>query len=154
MSIESRKIECLKLTLDYQLGLYVGLEIVNRYLPTISSDLLHTNKLINVTDEEQEIVTQLENDWFENHNNKEVLNEKWNKFLFFNKILREKYLPKILKCYFEPINLNDEIEFKNGLIQTLWDCDRCCYSLDKEKIKIYNDENYYYTIIEFELDLK
>ena len=37
MTVESRKIECLKLTLDYQLGLYVGLEIVNRYLPTLQT---------------------------------------------------------------------------------------------------------------------
>ena len=38
-----------KLTLAYQLGFYVGEEIVHRYLPTLSCDSITTNNNISVT---------------------------------------------------------------------------------------------------------
>jgi hypothetical protein len=69
-------------------------------------------------------------------------------------MLEKKYLPNPLVCYVGTLNIQDMDDFKKGLIQTLWDCDTCSYNLEKDNIKIYNDEGYYSTIIEFKLDEK
>jgi len=79
--VESKK----KLTLEYQLGYYVGLEIVHRYLPTLSTDMLQSRTVIEVSEED-------------------------------------------------------------------WDCDMCSYNIEPENIKIYDDEQSMFTIIELQLD--
>jgi chaperonin cofactor prefoldin len=40
------------LTMDYQLGYYVGEHIVNRYLPTLSTDILQSRNVIEVSEED------------------------------------------------------------------------------------------------------
>ena len=47
------------------------------------------------------------------------------------------------------MNIRDEKDFKDGLIHSLWNCDMCTYSLKPEDIKIYDDEDLWFTIIEF-----
>jgi hypothetical protein len=50
------------------------------------------------------------------------------------------------------LNIKNENEFKDGLKFALWDCDMCSYNIEPENIKIYDDEDMYFTIIEFVLD--
>ena len=53
-----------KLTLEYQLGYYVGLEIVHRYLPTLSTDMLQTRNVIEVSEEDSLENERLDTEWY------------------------------------------------------------------------------------------
>jgi hypothetical protein len=158
--IKQERISYVKsLTSEFQLGLYVGEHIVNRHLPTLSTDGIRTRNVIQVSEEDVTENKRLDKDWFsttrygENNNGSENGDkEKWNSYYQHNKMLEKKYLPNPLICYVGTLNIQDMDEFKKGLIQTLWDCDTCSYNLEKDNIKIYNDEGYYSTIIEFKLD--
>jgi hypothetical protein len=44
-------------------------------------------------------------------------------------------------------------QFKEGIRTSLWDCDMCAYNIDIDNIKIYDDEDIRFTIIEFTLGL-
>jgi hypothetical protein len=78
--------------------------------------------------------------------------EKWELFHQHNKMLERKYLPNPLECFIDLLNILNIDEFKKGLRVALWDCDMCSYNIEPENIKIYEDENAMFTIIEFKLD--
>jgi hypothetical protein len=147
------------LSTEYQLGYYVGLEIVHRYLPTLSTDMIQSNYVIEVSQIDSEENKRLEEEWFsttryggewggksENGNK-----EKWDELYDHNKMLEVKYLPHTLTCYMDVLNINDMNKFKEGIRTSLWDCDMCSYNIDIENIKIYDDEDIRFTIIEFTL---
>ena len=145
-----------KLTSEYQFGYYVGEEIVTRYLPTITIDMIQSRNQIKVTDEDSEENKRLHDDWWEagkyGTTPDDVKNkENWNLYYQHNKMLETKYLPNPLKCHMSLMNIRDETDFKEGLIYSLWDCDICTYSLKPEDIKIYDDDDLWFTIIEFVL---
>jgi hypothetical protein len=154
--IEKKK----SLTLDYQLGYYVGLEIVHRFLPTLSTDMLQTRNVIEVSEEDRLENERLDVEWYEttryggNWNGKDENGdkEKWELYHQHNKMLERKYLPNPLVCHLDLLNIENESEFKNGLRVALWDCDMCSYNIEPENIKIYDEEDMYFTIIEFVLD--
>ncbi len=147
------------LTPEFQLGNYVGETIVNNHLPSLSTNGLHTRKVIEVSKEDNDENQKLSDEWYEttryggNYNKLDVYDkEKWNLYRQHSIMLENKYLPNPLVCYVDLLNIQDIDEFKRGLIQSLWDCDMCSYSLEKSEIKIYDDEDFYFTIIEFILD--
>lgn len=145
--LEKQKIERLsrkkELTAEYQLGYYVGREIVNRFLPTLSTDMLLSKKVIQVTEEDTKINKQLEEYWLAQKGEQE-----WLAYLEHNKLLEKKYLPNPLVCYLSILNIEDVAQFKKGLNWALWDCDICSYNIEPENIKIYDDEDVFQTIIE------
>lgn len=53
-----------KLTLAYQLGIYVGEQIVDKFLPTLSCDSLQTRNVISVTIGEGDECKRLSDVWF------------------------------------------------------------------------------------------
>ncbi len=143
-----------ELTFEYQNGFYVGEEIVTRHLPTITTDMLQTRTQIKVSDEDVEENKRLESEWWKttkygNSPNEEKHNENWELYKQHNIMLEKKYLPTPLKCHMSLMNIRDEKDFKDGLIHSLWNCDMCTYSLKPEDIKIYDDEDLWFTIIEF-----
>lgn len=150
--IEEKK----KLTLESQLGFYVGEQIVDDYLPTLSTGV-RSRQVIEVSEEDVTENNRLQEEWYEttsygrkhdsdgNTGNK----EKWELYFQHNKMLEKKYLPEILKCYVGILNVENIDEFKKGIINSLWNSDICCYSLKSENIKIYDDDESYTTIIEF-----
>ncbi len=147
------------LTMDYQLGYYVGEHIVNRYLPTLSTDMLQSNRVIKVSEEDSVENDRLDKEWYsttryqKNYDGKnDVNNEKWELYHQHNKMLEQKYLPKKLDCHLRLLKINDEKEFKEGLHSSLWDCDMCSYNIEPENIKIENDMVNGFTIITFQLD--
>lgn len=148
-----------KLTLNYQLGFYVGLEIVNSYLPTLSTDMLQTRNVIQVSEEDTLENERLDTEWYSttryggNWNGKDENGdkEKWELYHQHNKMLERKYLPNPLICHLDLLNIQNENEFKDGLRVVLWDCDMCSYNIEPENIKIYDEEDMYFTIIEFVL---
>lgn len=145
------------LTLEYQLGYFVGSEIVNRHLPTLSTDSMRSGVVIQVSEEDTEENTRLDSQWFESTrygNNRNPLAESpnWDLFHAHNKMLDKKYMPDPLVCRITPLNVQNWGEFKEGLIECLWDCDMCSYSLKPEDIEISDDEGRHSTIIKFKLD--
>lgn len=67
-------------------------------------------------------------------------------------MLEKKYLPQILDTAFGLLRIDDMKKFKDGLIDSLWNCDMCSYNLDEEKIIIKQDMLNGFTEIKFELD--
>jgi hypothetical protein len=66
-------------------------------------------------------------------------------------MLEKKYLPDPLVCHLRLLNVENWDEFKEGLIDYLWECDMCSYSLKAEDINIFDDDDYF-TIIKFKLE--
>lgn len=148
------------LTMDYQLGYYVGEDIVNRFLPTLSTDSIKSNNVIEISDEDLQENKRLYNEWNsttkgrykgddEDYDGDE---SKWELYLQHNKMLDKKYLPNPLICGLRLIKFNNENEFKDGIRSALWDCDMCSYNIDIENIKIKYEMEWGATIISFQLD--
>lgn len=149
--IESNK----KLTLESQLGYYVGEYIVHRFLPTLSTDPIQSNNVIEVDQDDTIEHKRLEDELFDRHNPNSdyVDSEKWSAYLTHSKMLDLKYRPHKLVCHVTPLNVENMKEFKKGLISSLWDCDMCSYDLNSDNIHISNDEDGYFTVIEFQLKI-
>jgi hypothetical protein len=147
-----------KLTAEYQLGYYVGLNIV-RDLPTLSTDMLQTRNVFQVSEEDTLENKRLDEEWLETTRyggkwdgvNENGDKEKWELFLQHNKMLTKKYLPNLSKHYMGVLNIQNMNEFKEGLGVALWECDLCNYDIEPENIKIYDYEDFYSTIIELKL---
>jgi hypothetical protein len=157
--IEENKLYLEKLTVDRELGYYVGEHIVNRYLPTLSTDMLQSNIVIKVSEEDSVENNRLDKEWYsttrhqKNYDGENDGNgEKWELYKQHNKMLEQKYLPKKLDCHLRLLKINDEKEFKEGLRSSLWDCDMCSYNIEIENIKIENEMEMGFTIITFQLD--
>jgi hypothetical protein len=65
---------------------------------------------------------------------------------------KRKYLPQTLECVFSLIRIDDMNKFKEGIKESLWNCDMCSYNIDEEKIEIYNDLELGFTHIKFQYD--
>lgn len=150
------------LTLAYQLGFYVGEQIVSRYLPTLSVDSIHTRKNISVTCAEGDECRRLNDVWFgkrmafrgdENEASK-ATEEEWKALRAYHEMLEEKYLPKTVECRFSLLNITEEnmAEFKEGVGASLWDCDCSHYSTKPEDIEVKADEDGWFTVITLKKD--
>ena len=74
----------------------------------------------------------------------EKVNNEWNEQMKYGYVLKEKYLPHVLKSdvpYVDFSNEKTNKKIKKGLIDTLWDWDFCEWSLKEEDIIF---ENYEY----------
>lgn len=147
------------LSSDFQLGYNTGDYIIKNYLPTLSTDMIKSNRIINVSEEDILENKRLDNEWYKttkHGGNWDGINEngdieKWNLLYQHNKMLEKKYLPNPLICDVGILNIQNINEFKRGLNISLWDCDICSYSIKPENIKIYNNKNSNSTIIELKL---
>jgi len=155
--IEENKKYLDNLTVDFQLGKYVGEYIFYKYLPTLSTDMLQTRHVIKVSEEDEIENKRLGDEWLatSDHNklNNEGDKEKWELYRQHNKMLEKKYLPNPLVCYLSLLKFNDEVEFKKGIYFTMWDCDMCSYDIKPENVKIEYDLEHGHTIITFKHDV-
>jgi len=142
-SKQSRKKEIEELSLEYQLGYYIGEYIFHRTLPTLSCDDIKSRNVIQVSTEETNELKNLTDIWFNKRWNfigteeekKEATKEEWDNLKTYQKMLDDKYYPKTIQTHISP------------LIDCLWNCDCCSYSLKEEDILIETDNNYFFTII-------
>jgi hypothetical protein len=146
-----------KVTMDYQLGNYVGEYIVDHYLPTLSTDMLTTKNVIKVSEEDKIENDRLHDEWsktidYTSRENKSD-KEKWELYRQHNKMLEKKYLPDPLVCHLCLLKFNDELEFKKGLYHTLWNCDRCAYDIEPKNVKIEYEMEIGFTVITFRYDV-
>lgn len=145
------------LSIAYQLGFYIGEEIVNRFLPTLSIDLIITKKNISVTCAEGDECRRLNDVWFEKRmsvkgsdsEKAKATEEEWKAVRAYHEMLEEKYLPKTVECYFTMLNITEENmqDFKKGIGVSLWNCDCSHYSANSEDIDVKEDSDGFFTII-------
>jgi hypothetical protein len=149
--IIDRRIKQIKeMTMEYQIGYYVGETIVIKYLPTLNVDMIKTNNLIKVEPTELIEATRLNEVWYNNYNQELKPDEdsNWTTLRAYHKQLEDKYLPKVLACHISPINVVDMEEFKKGVRAALWDSDVCNYNISENSdIEVEYDEDYYFTVI-------
>lgn len=133
-------------TVERQLGEYIGEYIYFKYLPTLSTCMLHTRNVITVSEEDTNTYNVLNDKWYKSRSN-----EDWNNLQEHYKFLKEKYLPKELVCSIPKIDVDNMDELLDGMVMSLWDCDTCHYSLNKSDIIIENTYDWF-TEIKFKLD--
>lgn len=133
-------------TVDYMLGKYVGEYIVANHLPTLSTEYLHSNKVIQVSVEDTAMNTELHDAWVADMETP----ENWRKYRAYSKELERKYLPPVLRCVLGLTKFNDETQFKAGLWEALWNCDMCSYDISPENVKIEHDMYLEHTVISFQ----
>lgn len=144
--LEDRK----SLSLAYQLGFYVGEQIVDKFLPTLSVDSIHTRKNISVTAAEGDECRRLDAVWFEKRQKDEKGSDnEWKALRAYRRMIEDKYLPKTVECHFTLLHVEEENmeEFKKGIGNSLWDCDASHYSTKVEDINVSIDEDGWFTII-------
>jgi hypothetical protein len=152
---QMRKKEIEELSLEYQIGHYVGESIFYRTLPTLSCDDITTRNTIQVSEEETNELKRLSDIWLNKvwdfkgteEEKKEATKEEWGNLRTYQKMLDDKYYPPTIQTHLSPLNVGDMDKFKRGLIDFLWNCDCCSYSLKEEDILIETDNNYFFTII-------
>lgn len=147
------------LNLAYQLGYYVGEKIVNKFLPTLSVDMLQTRKNISVTAGEGDECRRLDAIWYEKRitnrdDDDKSSEEEWKALRAYHEMLEEKYLPKTIDCHFQLLNVTEENmqQFKKGVGASLWNCDCSHYSTKPEDIDVKADEDGWFTVITLKRD--
>jgi len=150
------------LTLAYQLGFYVGEQIVDKHLPTLSCDMLQTRKVISVKCGEGDECRRLEAIWYDKRTSiKGTESEQskgskaeWEALRAHHEMLEAKYLPPTIECYFRMLNVTEEnmADFKEGIGNALWGCDCSHYSCKPEDIEVKADEDGWFTNITLKRD--
>jgi len=114
--------------LNYQLGKLVGSIIYEKYLPTLSTDMLQTSTIIEVDTDDlnthNDFQKQMRNLMLSNSKELDKIHKEW---LEFYKPMSRKYLPETIECKVEKIEPTNIDEFKKGLNDYLWDTDLSHY---------------------------
>ena len=116
------------LDLNFQLGELAGEIIYEKYLPTLSTDMLLSKVVIEVTDEadlaEHNRFQKLFDSALGNIDEYRKIHKQW---LEFYKPMSKKYLPETIECLVEKIEPTDIDKFKEGLNTFLWNIDLSHY---------------------------
>ena len=121
--------------LNYQLGMMVGEYIVALHLPTLSTDMLKSRTIIQVSEEETAEWETLEKkeEPFYFISRSEEQEEEYLKVFYENRKwyhkLEEKYLPETIKVPVPRVAPTNMEQFAKGIEDVLWDCDRSHYKI-------------------------
>ena len=118
------------MSLNYQLGLLAGSIIYEKYLPTLSTDMLQSNVIIKVSEEdtlEQERFQKLYDSALNDTERYWKIHREW---MEFYTPMSKKYLPKTIECKIEKIKPTNIEQFKKGLNDYLWNTDLSHYLAD------------------------
>ena len=115
---------------SYELGQLAGEIIELKYLPTLETDMIKTNNVVKVDDDElienNRLNNILENTYKFNGGDGEST-QKHKDWLDHVYILAEKHLPIELECRITKVNPTDMDSFKDGLYSYLWNTDLSWY---------------------------
>lgn len=130
--------------LEYYLGKIVGEYIVAVHLPTLSTDMLKSRNVIQVSNEDTKEYIRLEALWQNIQHRGAIKSLAWDAHLENMYQTGGKYLPHTLKMQIPKFGLHlikDIKLFKSGLYTTLYDSDICSYSLKHDDMLVeYTDE--------------
>lgn len=119
-----------KPSLNYQLGMYVGNYIVLTGLPTLSTDGLKSNTVIEVSAEETAEWAELEKKCFEKMQTEEFSKHFYENRKWYHK-LEEKYLPETVELMVPRVVPTNMEQFTEGIKAVLWDCDLSHYKIEE-----------------------
>lgn len=142
-------------SIEYQLGFMIGEYIVAAYLPTLNVNY-QSNNTINVSDEDRIEFERLNKLWFYKElKNKKTAKEEWINLRKFDMELEKKYLPHTLECRIYPIEVENMIDLKKGIRDSLWNCDKCSYKIktDEDIIIERVEPPFYFSIVKLNLDM-
>lgn len=136
---------------NYYMGQLVGEIILIKYLPTLETDMIETNKRVKVTDPE-ELRENIRLNYCmdallatRGHIVHKGYEDKYEEFhanwLAHTNMLAKKYLPEKLECRVTQIEIADIDMFKQGLDDYLWDCDVSWYVAKDDFLKSNINEN-------------
>ncbi len=128
-------------SLEYQLGIMIGDFIISKYLPTLSTDSIYTNYIIDVSQDDTIENERLYDLWYNSNSNNsfQELSEHSIK-------LKNKYLSPILECYVPRISsVTNEQDLIKGINDSLWGCDCSYYTTDG--IEFINNDRIFNTMI-------
>ena len=131
--------------LNYQLGMYVGEHITFKYLPTLSTDMMHTNTRVQVSEEDAErhrIVEEALNNTRKYNGGDGNSTEAFEIYKALNNELAKKYLPEKLTCLIPKIYPTNIDTFKEGLSDQLWDTDLSHYFPEDDFYRVGHEEGW------------
>jgi len=140
--------------LNYQLGIYVGEYIVSHKLLTLSTDMLKSNCIIEVSVEDKLKHTEIRqslNKTYKFEGGDGNSSEKFEVYKNFNHELAKKYLPKKINCLVPKVYISDMGLFKKGIDTSLWDSDLCWYKIVDD---FYKSTNGWADYVFLELNVK
>jgi hypothetical protein len=123
--------------LNYQLGQYVGEYIIALHLPTLSTDMIKTRVIIEVSPEETaewEILEKPQQIYISSKDpDREAKEEARTKRFYENRKwyhkLEEKYLKETIEVLVPRVVPTNMKQFTQGIEDALWDCDRSHYKI-------------------------
>jgi len=123
--------------LNFQLGTYVGEYIIMTILPTLSTDMLKSRNVINVSDKDNELHKKVSDDLNKSYkiDGKDGKSEFFNIYKKLNHKLAKKYLKNKIECRVPKIYPENMDLFKEGLETSLWNCDLSWYWIEKDYFK-------------------
>ena len=120
-----------RLSLDYQLGYYIGLYILMNRMPSLPINIFaYKNSHVKISIDEKLEYEKLEQEYEKSEEDEKKLEALNN----YELILEKKYLPNPYVCKLDLIKFENEIEFRRGL-----------------SVGLYNQEVQYYNIEEIEI---
>jgi hypothetical protein len=139
---------------SYYLGILVGEIIHIKYLPTLETDMIETNRRIRITDvndlsENLKLNKVMDDLVLSNRlsNNDLLYNEAHANWLAHTNMLAKKYLPEKLECRLSQFEVSDKESFKKGLDDYLWDCDVSWYVAKDDFLPPNFERSWYSTIV-------
>jgi len=123
---------------SYELGRLAGEIIELKYLPTLETDMIKTNNVVKVDDDElienNRLNDILESAYTFNGGDGETT-QKHKDWLDHVYVLSEKHLPNKLECRITKVNPKNMDSFKEGLKTYLWNTDLSWYMPEDDFFK-------------------
>lgn len=134
---------------DYSFGYWVGEEI-SKNLPVPKTSILHTNNVVNISEEDLIENRRLRKIWEDKILEKkdDDSNDSWDNFNKHNSYIKHKYLDKKVSFSVNTkIKVNDINTFLKGVSESIWDSDLSYYKCKEEEIYLkITDEDFLITL--------
>jgi hypothetical protein len=129
----------MEINLNYQLGLLTAEYVIATQLPSLSTDSLPTNTVIQVNKPLTEEWNRRHQKWWKSNCNNDIFHDnlKW-----YKKEVEGKYLKDKVKVKIPTIQPTELENFKEGFSDAIWDCDRSHYIFDEFVEDLYLDVSY------------
>lgn len=138
--------------LNEQLGFYVGEYIISHHLPTLNTDMLQSNHVIKISDDDsntwEALRAKIKPLMFAKGKETEY-HEMFYEQLNWYKEMELKYLPLVLKCNVPKFSYTNKAKFIKGLELALWDSDMSSYGT--KGVEILNGDGWWCTTIKLRM---
>jgi len=125
--------------LNFQLGYFVGEQIVDMFLPTLSIDMIQTKTVIQCAIGEADEYHRLDDVWSKAYREDQLNSQKeWDEVRAYDVEMQKKYLPETVRCHIMEVNPTDMLQFKYGIYESLWNSDCCSYKIAPEDVRVEN----------------